>query len=83
MKAVIKSFDPGQRGWISACQLGRIYTTVGLNPPDIEEDEKISTEDFLKKLKFDQETELLELVSAGNTAAEEECSNNKTDSDPV
>lgn len=82
MEAIIKSFDPGRRGWISAGQLRSIYTTVGLNPPDVPEDERNPTDDFLKKLKLDQEIELFELVSAG-TATEEEFSISKTDSDSI
>ncbi|XP_026320221.1 uncharacterized protein LOC113230485 [Hyposmocoma kahamanoa] len=82
LEAIIKSFDPGRRGWISADQLRRMYTTVGLNSTDIPEDERIPTDDLQKKLTLDQEIELYDLVVAGTTA-HELSTISKTDSNPV
>lgn len=84
LEAIIKSFDPGRRGWISADQLRRMYTTVGLNCTDIPEDERIPTDDLQKKLTLDQEIELYDLVVAGTTAHELSSTRiSKTDSNPV
>lgn len=61
----MKSFDPGQRGWVNASQLRRAYITLGLKPPQVKDDEKIPTDEFLKNLKSSQENELSELLLAG------------------
>lgn len=61
----MKSFDPGQRGWVNAGQLHRAYITLGLNPPKIPADAKIPTDEFLNNLKNDQEKELSEILMAG------------------
>lgn len=62
---MVKSFDPGQRGWLNAGQLRRVYITLGLNPPKIADDEIISTDECSKNLKNDQENKLSELLMAG------------------
>lgn len=64
MEAVLNSFDPGHRGWLSAGQLRRLYTTLGMNLTNIPDD-RICTIELLKKLKLDQEVELFELILAG------------------
>ncbi|KAI8438571.1 hypothetical protein MSG28_011028 [Choristoneura fumiferana] len=64
LEAVIKSFDPGQRGWLSAGQIRRLYTTLGLTPED-DLDDRISTEVVFNNVKKAQESELLCLLSAG------------------
>ncbi|XP_026758572.3 GPI ethanolamine phosphate transferase 1 [Galleria mellonella] len=63
LEAVIKSFDPGQRGWLSTGQIRRIYTTLGITPPEIFED-KTSCEVVLNSLEKSQEIDLFSLVSA-------------------
>lgn len=64
MEAVIKSFDPGQRGWLSAGQIRRLYTTLGLTLED-DLDDRNSTEMVFNNVKKAQETELLFLLTAG------------------
>lgn len=61
---MVKSFDPGHRGWVNAGQLRRIYITLGLNPPKIPDDDIISTTELLKNLKKDQEYKLSEILKA-------------------
>lgn len=64
LEAVIKSFDPCRRGWLSAGQVRRLYTTLGLQLELISE-EKISCDEILEKLIICQEQELYDLLSAG------------------
>lgn len=64
MEAVIKSFDPGQRGWLSAGQIRRLYTTLGLTLED-DLDDRNSTEMVFNNVKKAQESELLCLLTAG------------------
>ncbi|XP_030040259.2 uncharacterized protein LOC115455726 [Manduca sexta] len=64
LKAVIKSFDPGQRGWLSAGQIRRAYTTLGLTPKEFLDD-RVQCDIVINSLKDSQETELLGLLSAG------------------
>ncbi|KAM3967908.1 LOW QUALITY PROTEIN: phosphatidylinositol glycan anchor biosynthesis class N [Aphomia sociella] len=63
LEAVIKSFDPGQRGWLSPGQIRRAYFTLGLTPPEFLED-KTSCEAVLRNIKKSQEIELFNLLSA-------------------
>ncbi|XP_045778483.1 uncharacterized protein LOC123876305 [Maniola jurtina] len=67
LEAVIKSFDPGQRGWLSAGQVHRLYTTLGLNIEELtlKNDEKIQCDVLLDTLKKTQEVELFQLLAAG------------------
>ncbi|KAJ8704489.1 hypothetical protein PYW07_011677 [Mythimna separata] len=62
--AVIKSFDPGQKGWLSAGQVRRAFITLGLTPPSEIED-RTPTDVVLNNLRVTQEKELFELLSAG------------------
>ncbi|CAG9796564.1 unnamed protein product [Diatraea saccharalis] len=64
LEAVVKSFDPGQRGWLSAGQTRRAFITLGLQPDD-DLDERISSDEVLNTLRQRQESELFELLSAG------------------
>ncbi|XP_022821364.1 uncharacterized protein LOC111352904 [Spodoptera litura] len=65
LKAIIKSFDPGDRGWLSAGQFRRAYITLGFLP-DKTLQEKIPTDMAIKKLQATQELELFCLLNAGN-----------------
>lgn len=60
----MKSFDPGQRGWLSAGQMRRAYITLGLTPDDTC-DESVSTDTALNNLRKAQEIELFSLIAAG------------------
>lgn len=64
MEAVIKSFDPAQRGWLSAGQVHRLYTTLGLNAEELAEEE-IPSDVLLRNLIKSQEEELHQLLAAG------------------
>ncbi|XP_063548560.1 GPI ethanolamine phosphate transferase 1-like [Cydia strobilella] len=64
LEAVIKSFDPGRRGWLSSGQVRRLYATLGLTLEEYPH-EKISTAIIFKDIKKTQESELLCLLSAG------------------
>lgn len=61
---MVKSFDPGERGWMSAGQIRRAYATLGLTPTELTED-RVPTSVVLENLVQDQKTELLDLLSAG------------------
>lgn len=80
MEAVVKSFDPGQRGWLSAGQTRRAFTTLGLTP-DEELDDRIPCDIVLDSLKKTQELELFSLLSAGSNIIENSEDSSKTDSD--
>ncbi|KAF9811255.1 hypothetical protein SFRURICE_002624 [Spodoptera frugiperda] len=64
LEAVVKSFDPSGRGWVTTGQVRRAYYTLGLPPPE-PIPERITTAELLEDLKETQERELLELLSAG------------------
>ncbi|KPJ07615.1 hypothetical protein RR48_11171 [Papilio machaon] len=64
LEAVIKSFDPGQRGWLTAGQIRRLYATLGLAIKD-EFNESMPCETVLKNVTEAQENELFDLISAG------------------
>ncbi|CAH4031181.1 unnamed protein product [Pieris brassicae] len=64
LEAVIKSFDPCNRGWLSAGQIRRLYTTLGLQFSEVLE-ERTSCDEVLDKLKICQEEEIYDLLSAG------------------
>lgn len=64
LEAVVKSFDPGQRGWLSAGQVRRAFITLGLTPAD-DIDERIPTDVVLEAIKKRQEDELYDLLIAG------------------
>lgn len=64
LEAVIKSFDPGQRGWLTAGQTRRLYATLGLAIKD-EFNESMPCETIFKKVTEAQENELFDLISAG------------------
>ncbi|KAL4712661.1 hypothetical protein ACJJTC_007958 [Scirpophaga incertulas] len=64
LEAIMKSFDPGQRGWLSEGQTRRVFITLGLKPP-INLDEQIPCNVVFESLKKAQENELFELLSAG------------------
>lgn len=64
LEAVVKSFDPGQRGWLSAGQVRRAFITLGLTPVD-DLDDRIPTDVVLEMLKITQENELYDLLIAG------------------
>ncbi|XP_026731554.1 uncharacterized protein LOC113496515 [Trichoplusia ni] len=64
LEAVVKSFDPGQRGWLSAGQVRRAFITLGLTPVD-DLDDRIPTDVVLEMLKYTQENELYDLLIAG------------------
>lgn len=63
LKAVLKSFDPGNRGWLSAGQIRRLYGTLGFTVKDVIED-RMPTDEILNDLKETQENDLLQLLSA-------------------
>nr|XP_049692471.1 uncharacterized protein LOC126053726 [Helicoverpa armigera] len=65
LKAVINSFDPNDRGWLSAGQVRRAFMTLGLSLEDLKLDEKIPTDIVLKLLETVQEQELHNLLVAG------------------
>lgn len=71
MQAVVKSFDPGNRGWLSAGQVRRAFTTLGFNPPKHLGD-RVPCDVVLDTLKETQETELFNLVAAGFIMEEED-----------
>lgn len=62
LEAIIKSFDPGQRGWLSVGQVRRIYATLGLLPKKIIK-ERTSCDAVLSGLVKTQETELFNLLT--------------------
>ncbi|KAL0851135.1 hypothetical protein ABMA28_007000 [Loxostege sticticalis] len=64
LEAVVKSFDPGQRGWLSAGQTRRAFVTLGLTPEEPLED-RIPCDVVLNSLRKTQETELYNLLAAG------------------
>lgn len=61
---MVKSFDPGQRGWLSAGQTRRAFVTLGLTPEEPLED-RIPCDVVLNSLRKTQETELYNLLAAG------------------
>ncbi|XP_072937915.1 uncharacterized protein [Epargyreus clarus] len=67
LEAVIKSFDPGNRGWLSAGQVRRMYSTLGLTPDilDDEYEERYPTDTVLEKVTIAQEMELFDLLASG------------------
>ncbi|RVE42551.1 hypothetical protein evm_012799 [Chilo suppressalis] len=64
LEAVVKSFDPGQRGWLSAGQTRRAFITLGLQP-DEHLHERNPYDEVLNSLQKKQETELFDLLCAG------------------
>ncbi|CAH2254856.1 jg15397 [Pararge aegeria aegeria] len=62
LEAVIKSFDPGQRGWLSAGQVQRLYATLEFTGEELSE-ERTSCNVLLDNLKRTQEMELLQLLT--------------------
>ncbi|PZC84321.1 hypothetical protein B5X24_HaOG205516 [Helicoverpa armigera] len=72
LEAVVKSFDPGNRGWMSAGQVRRAFTTLGLTP-EAEISEKTPTQDVYEKLRETQKRELYELLNAGKDTYDEFC----------
>ncbi|KAJ8716227.1 hypothetical protein PYW08_013512 [Mythimna loreyi] len=64
LEAVVKSFDPCNRGWMTTGQVRRAFTTLGLTPKSNLE-VKTSTQEVLEILRETQERELLLLLSAG------------------
>ncbi|XP_022830296.1 uncharacterized protein LOC111359089 [Spodoptera litura] len=64
LQAVVNSFDPSGRGWVTTGQVRRAYYTLGLPPPEPIE-ERMTTAELMNGLKETQERELLELLSAG------------------
>lgn len=77
LEAVVKSFDPGQRGWLSAGQTRRAFITLGLTPDDNLED-RIPCDVVLKNIRTTQESELYELLCAGMEQAESTESSNSS-----
>ncbi|KAJ8736342.1 hypothetical protein PYW08_006998 [Mythimna loreyi] len=79
LEAVVKSFDPGHRGWLSAGQVRRAFTTLSLTPP-INIEERTSTDVVLNNLRATQEQELFDLLSAGvpGFTGEESIQDNQT-----
>lgn len=65
LKAIIRGFDPGDRGWLAAGQFRRAHITLGFLPEESLQ-ERIPTDIALKKLKDTQERELFCLLNAGN-----------------
>lgn len=82
LEAVLKSFDPGQRGWLSAGQMRRTYMTLGITP-DVRNDDRISTQDALTSLIRAQETDLFNLVAAGSSYAEIDSGSSKASSSTI
>lgn len=64
LQAVMKSFDPCNRGWLTAGQVRRAFTTLGLTPKSNLE-VKTPTLEVLDMLRETQEEELLSLLKAG------------------
>ncbi|CAH2102472.1 unnamed protein product [Euphydryas editha] len=64
LEAVIKSFDPGHRGWLSAGQVRRLYATLGFSYTETNDD-RLPCDVILKKLQKTQETDLGQLLAAG------------------
>ncbi|KAF9415642.1 hypothetical protein HW555_006787 [Spodoptera exigua] len=79
LEAVVKSFDPSGRGWVSTGQVRRAYITLGLPPPENIE-ERISTAELLEGLKETQERELLSLLCAGIETYEHKQDKNRQES---
>ncbi|XP_038207746.1 uncharacterized protein LOC119829349 [Zerene cesonia] len=67
LEAVIKSFDPCQRGWLSTGQVRRLYTTLGLVPEEFLE-ERVPVDIIFKSVKSCQEKELYDLLVAGTNS---------------
>lgn len=65
MKAIIKSFDPGQRGWPTVGQVRRAFQTLGLTPDDDLLYDRTPTDIVLQSSKEKQELELFNLLTAG------------------
>ncbi|CAG4978612.1 unnamed protein product [Parnassius apollo] len=61
LEALVKSFDPGHRGWLTAGQIRKLYATLGLlikeELPDI-----LPCETILNNVKEAQENELFDLL---------------------
>ncbi|CAK1602080.1 unnamed protein product [Parnassius mnemosyne] len=64
LEAVVRSFDPGHRGWLTAGQIRRLYATLGLL---IKEELPDSTpcETVINNVKEAQENELFDLLLVG------------------
>uniref|UniRef100_A0A2A4JN57 EF-hand domain-containing protein n=1 Tax=Heliothis virescens TaxID=7102 RepID=A0A2A4JN57_HELVI len=72
LEAVVKSFDPCNRGWLSAGQVRRAFITLGLTP-EAEISDKTPTQDVYEKLRETQKKELFDLLSAGSDTTDEFC----------
>ncbi|KOB51938.1 EF hand 2 domain containing protein [Operophtera brumata] len=77
LEAVVKSFDPGQRGWLSEGQMRRAYITLGLSPAKTIED-RVLTNVALYNLQKAQETELFNLIAAGMNVDESSSESNSS-----
>ncbi|CAB3240048.1 unnamed protein product [Arctia plantaginis] len=64
LRAVIKSFDPGNRGWLTPGQVRRAFITLGLTLTETL-NERIPTDVLFELLKTTQEKELFSLLTAG------------------
>lgn len=61
---MVRSFDPGQLGWLSVGQIRRAYSTLGLIPEETLE-ERTPIDKVLKGLLSAQEKELYYLLNTG------------------
>ncbi|XP_022822305.1 uncharacterized protein LOC111353487 [Spodoptera litura] len=64
LKAIVNSFDPSQRGWLTVGQVRRAFMTLGLTPDDNLLD-RTPTDIVFQSLKEKQELELFNLLAAG------------------
>lgn len=62
----MKSFDPGDRGWLSSGQVRRVYFMLGITP-EAEIPEKTPTDQVLDTLRRVQEQDLYALLTAGGS----------------
>ncbi|XP_041975767.1 uncharacterized protein LOC121730695 [Aricia agestis] len=69
IEAVLKSFDPGQRGWLNVCQVRRLYESLGLEINQVDEKDKFAADAILEDIKNKQELALRELLMAGGNKA--------------
>ncbi|XP_075972942.1 uncharacterized protein LOC142974454 [Anticarsia gemmatalis] len=82
LQAVVKSFDPGNRGWLSSGQVRRAFTTLGITPKNNLE-ERVSTDEVFCVLKQCQESQLFHLLSAGTNIADGSSCDDANSSDSI
>ncbi|KAI5645814.1 hypothetical protein NE865_02084 [Phthorimaea operculella] len=79
LEAVVKSFDPGNRGWLSPSQVRKAFTTLGFTPVEpLEESTPLAA--VVDDLLHVQEKELYSLLTAGTDLGGRESTTSAADS---